>query len=176
MARRCGDHSAFIGRIPRVPPWTSLENVRPCSSEPPVHPPPNRATLISAACWILPLLLYWLVLALRLPYPISRQLSNYSSLLFLATPAAFYLAFRPRPPVSLLAALALTMLLASLSVSSLWTSGQSTPASLGPAALGFEELLLRRAADPERPAAGGVNAVRRPCSPGCSHRAAAVRR
>jgi hypothetical protein len=130
---------------------------------------PNRATIISALCWILPLLLYWLVLALRLPYPISRQLSNYSSLLFMAALAAFYLAFRPRPRVSLLAALALTMLLAGLSVSSLWTSGQSDTGIIG-GLLPYKDsknyyfgaLQILNGL----PLQAGVNAVRRPMFPG----------
>ena len=129
----------------------------------------SRATLIAALCWIVPLLLYWLILALRLPYDISRQLSNYSSLLFLAVLAGFYLAFRPRPVVSLLAALALTMLLAGLSVSSLWTSGQSDTGIIG-GLLPYKDsknyyfgaLQILNGL----PLQAGVNAVRRPMFPG----------
>jgi len=85
-----------------------------------------RSTTIRAALlWVVPLALFWILLSLRLPYAITRALSTYSSALFLLVLAGFYLAFRTRPSISIPAGLTLTMLLVGLSVSALWTSGQT---------------------------------------------------
>ncbi|MFH1183804.1 MAG: hypothetical protein V1755_02045 [Chloroflexota bacterium] len=81
--------------------------------------------------WAVPLALFWILLNLRLPYSISRPLSTYSSVLFLFVLGGYYLVFRPRSAIGILAGLALTMLLVGLSVSFLWTSAYTDNGIIG---------------------------------------------
>lgn len=123
----------------------------------------------SLLAWCLPLVLYWVVLGLRIPYALSGQLSRYSTILFLAVLASYYLAFRQRGSISASAGLTLTMLLVALSVSYLWSSGRSDTDILG-GLLPYKDaknyyfgaLQILNGL----PLHGGINAIRRPLFPG----------
>ena len=126
-------------------------------------------TVGSVLCWIVPVAVYWILLSLSLPYSVSRPLSTYSSLLFLLVLGGYYLAFRPRPAIGILAGLTLTMLLVGLSVSYLWTSAYTDNGIVG-GLLPYKDaknyyfgaLQLLEGL----PIRSGINAVRRPLFPG----------
>jgi hypothetical protein len=129
----------------------------------------RRPGVRAGLSWIIPLALYWMLISLRLPYSITRALSEYSSALFLLVVCGFYLAFRSRTAISIPAGLMLTMLLVGLSISALWTSGQTDTDIVGgllPYKDGknyyFGALQILNG----MPLQIGIHAVRRPLFPG----------
>jgi hypothetical protein len=79
----------------------------------------------SIAAWLIPAILFWLVLAFEIPYSFSQYFHHFVPLVFLGVLILFYGSFRLNGDLSVLAALGLTMLLFALSLSYLWTSGFS---------------------------------------------------
>ena len=85
----------------------------------------RSADLISAGSVLLPMLLFWIVLAIGIPPAFSQLLRTYSLGLFLSLLILYYLSFRLPNELGRFACLGLTMILLSLSLSYLWTSGFS---------------------------------------------------
>src|SRR5215208_2361384 len=78
--------------------------------------------------WILflvPLLLFWLFLGLKISPELSRYFHVFSPILFLAIITLYYGAFSARGMGRVVLPLALTMTLVALSLSYMWTSGFS---------------------------------------------------
>ena len=75
--------------------------------------------------FLLPLLLFWLILFINIPDSISKYFHTYSLGLFLIVIALYYVSFLLPGNLGAMAALSLTMALLSLSLSYLWTSGFS---------------------------------------------------
>jgi hypothetical protein len=79
--------------------------------------------------WLVPfllaLLLFWLVLSVKVPSSFSQYFHSFSLGLFLIVIACYYGSFSLPEKWGSLAALSLTMLLLSLSLSYMWTSGFS---------------------------------------------------
>ena len=75
--------------------------------------------------WLVPALVFWLVLAFEIPYSFTQYFHYYVLIVFLAVLVLFYLSFRLQGNQSILAGFGLTMLLFSLTLSYLWTSGFS---------------------------------------------------
>ena len=88
----------------------------------------NFSILISV---LLPLLLFWVVLILRIPYFITFHFNSYSFGLFVFTLLLYYLSLRLRGNVGVLVSLGLTMLLFALVLSYKWTSGFSDNFMIG---------------------------------------------
>jgi hypothetical protein len=85
----------------------------------------NRIDASSVAAWFIPVILFWLVLAFEIPSSFTRNFHHFVPILFLGVLFLFYLAFRVKGKLSVLAGLGLTMLLFALTLSYLWTSGFS---------------------------------------------------
>jgi len=75
--------------------------------------------------FLFPLLLFWLILFIKVPYSFSQYFHIYSLGLFLAVIALYFLSFSFRGRAGVLLSLGLTMALFSLSLSYMWTSGFS---------------------------------------------------
>lgn len=88
----------------------------------------NFSILISI---LLPLILFWVVLILRIPYFITFHFSIYSFGLFVFTLLLYYLSLRLRGNVGVLVSLGLTMLLFALVLSYKWSSGFSDNFMIG---------------------------------------------
>jgi hypothetical protein len=119
--------------------------------------------------WTLPLVLFWILVSLRIPYSVSRILSTYSAGLFLVILACYCLAFRSSGPRLTLIALTLTMLLFALTVSFGWNSGYTDTGMIGGLLpykdaknyyFGASQILNGL------PIHAGIQAVRRPQFPG----------
>jgi hypothetical protein len=80
---------------------------------------------VQAGSLLLPLLLFYLVLTVRIPSSISRYFYFYSIGLFFAVLVLYYLAFRLPEPYRQPACFGLTLLLFALALSYRWTSGIS---------------------------------------------------
>ncbi len=75
--------------------------------------------------FLLPLLLFWLILFVKIPNALSQYFHRYSLGLFLAVIILYSLAFSFRGRAGVLFSLGLTMALFSLALSYMWTSGFS---------------------------------------------------
>ena len=80
------------------------------------------STLISL---LIPLLLFWVVLLIGIPYSITFHFTTYSFALFVIILLTYYLSLRLQGNVEVLASLGLIMLLFALTLSYKWTSGFS---------------------------------------------------
>ena len=85
----------------------------------------KRVTFSGVAAWIFPAVLFWLVLAIEIPYSFTLYFHRYTLLILLGVPLLYYLSFRMGANKSILASFSLTMLLFALTLSYLWTSGYS---------------------------------------------------
>jgi hypothetical protein len=74
---------------------------------------------------LIPILIYWIILILKIPYSFSHYISLFSFSLFLLVLVLYYLSFRAPVRFRVFAGLALTMLLFGLALSYKWTSGYS---------------------------------------------------
>ena len=79
----------------------------------------------SIAAWLIPAILFWLVLASEIPYSFTQYFHQFVPVLFLAILFLFYLSFRLKGELSVLMGFGLSMLLFALALSFLWTSGFS---------------------------------------------------
>jgi len=79
----------------------------------------------SVGTWLGPMFLFWLVLAIGIPYSFTQYFHRYVLIVFLGTFFLFYLSFQLQGNLSVLAGFGLTMLLFALTLSFLWTSGFS---------------------------------------------------
>jgi hypothetical protein len=79
----------------------------------------------------IPLLLFWVVLLVRIPYSLTSYFTTYSLGLFIIILLLFYLSLRMRGNGGALTGLALTMLLLALPLSYKWTSGFSDNFMIG---------------------------------------------
>lgn len=84
-----------------------------------------RITPRRAAAWLIPAAFFWFVLALEIPHSITRYFHHFFPLPFLGILFLFYLSFRLRGDLSVLTVFGMTMLLLSMTLSYLWTSGFS---------------------------------------------------
>ena len=75
--------------------------------------------------FLLPIILFWLILNFEIPYSLTRTFQEYSLGMFLIVLVFYYLAFRLSDPYRVLAGLGVTMLLFALTLSYKWTSGYS---------------------------------------------------
>jgi hypothetical protein len=80
---------------------------------------------------LIPFLVFWVVLAFRIPYSITFHFTTYSFGLFIVILLSYYLALRLRDPVGVLVCFGLTMLLFALALSYKWTSGFSDNFMIG---------------------------------------------
>ena len=85
----------------------------------------NWGNTAQAGSLLLPLLLFYLVLMVRIPDSLSQFFHFYSIVLFLIVFVLYTLAFRLPEPYRQLACLSLTLLLFALTLSYKWTSGYS---------------------------------------------------
>jgi hypothetical protein len=74
---------------------------------------------------LIPLLLFWVVLIIGMPYSITFHFTTYSFALFIIILLIYYLSLRLRGNVGVLVSLGLVMLLFALTLSYKWTSGFS---------------------------------------------------
>jgi hypothetical protein len=77
------------------------------------------------AAWFVPVILFWLVLAVEIPYAYSRYFHQFYLVVFLVLLLLFYGLFRLKGDLSVFAVLGLIMILLALGLSYLWTSGYS---------------------------------------------------
>ncbi len=77
------------------------------------------------AVWLVPMILFWLVLAFEIPYSFTGYFHHYLPFVFFCVLFCFYSTFRSRGDFSVLTSFGLTMLLFALTLSFLWTSGFS---------------------------------------------------
>ena len=75
--------------------------------------------------WLLPVIIFWLVLAFEIPYSFSQYFHRYMLIVFLGVFFLYYLAFQIKGHQGILVTFGLTMLLFALTLSYLWTSGFS---------------------------------------------------
>ena len=80
---------------------------------------------------LIPLLLFWVVLSFRIPYPITFHLTTYSFSLFIIILLSYYLSLRLQDNVGVLVSFGLIMLLFALTLSYKWTSGFSDNFMIG---------------------------------------------
>lgn len=85
----------------------------------------KRINASRIAAWLIPASSFWLVLAFKIPYSFTRYFHRYVLIVFLIVLLLYYLSFRLRGNVGIFAGLGLTMLLVSLTLSYMWTSGYS---------------------------------------------------
>jgi len=85
----------------------------------------KRININKVGAWLVPVTLFWLVLAFKIPYAFTQYFHRYDLVIFLSIVVLYYLSFRLRGNQSILAVLSLTMLLFALTLSYLWTSGFS---------------------------------------------------
>lgn len=75
--------------------------------------------------FLLPLVLYWLILQFKISDSFSRYFHSYSIALFLTVLVLYYVVFQVPQPYRAVAVLGLTMTLFALSLSYMWSSGFS---------------------------------------------------
>jgi len=85
----------------------------------------KRVTVGKVAAWIIPAVLFWLLLAFEFPFSFTLYFHYYTLVALLGVPFLYYLSFRLGGEKSVLAGFSLTMLLFALALSYLWTSGYS---------------------------------------------------
>jgi hypothetical protein len=74
---------------------------------------------------VLPLLVFWVVLLINIPYSVTFHFNTFSIVLFVIILLLYYFSFRLRGSAEVFAGLCLTMLLFALALSYKWTSGFS---------------------------------------------------
>jgi hypothetical protein len=92
---------------------------------------PAHGTLRSILVWVIPIALFWIIVGIRIPYSISRALSSYSTGLLVLVLACYCLAFRMGGARTTVLGLGLTMLLFGLTISFLWSSGNTDTGMIG---------------------------------------------
>lgn len=95
------------------------------------HPILNPRNLGRAACGLVPLAVYWLVLTGPIPAQVTSRLAFYSAAAFVIVASLFYLCFRLPRAWGVLAGLTLTMVLFAAPISYKWTTGYSDGAMIG---------------------------------------------
>ena len=85
----------------------------------------KRINMGAIGAWLMPVVVFWLVLALEIPYSLTQYFHSYGLVVFLTVLGLYYLSFRLKGNQSVLAAFGLTMLLSALTLSYLWASGFS---------------------------------------------------
>lgn len=85
----------------------------------------RQINISNLAAWLIPAVFFWVILALEIPYSVTRYFHNFNPLVFLSVLVLFYLSFRWGGSQSTLVIFGLTMLLLALPLSFLWTSGFS---------------------------------------------------
>lgn len=75
--------------------------------------------------FLLPILLFWVILLFKIPYSLSQYFQTYSLGLFLIVLILYYLSFRLPGKLGTLVCLGLTMTFFALTLSYKWTSGYS---------------------------------------------------
>jgi len=85
----------------------------------------KRISVSSIAAWLIPAILFWVVLTIEIPYSFTRYFHSYEPVVFLFLLPLFYLSFRLKGDWNVLATFGLTMLLYALTLSFMWTSGFS---------------------------------------------------
>jgi hypothetical protein len=85
----------------------------------------KRMNIRGIGAWLIPGILFWLLLKFEIPYSLTRYVHRYELIVFLGVTLLYYLSFRLQGDRSVLAAFGLTMLLFALTLSYLWTSGFS---------------------------------------------------
>jgi len=85
----------------------------------------RREGLVSAGSVLLPILLFWIVLAFRIPPSFTQNFHAYSPVIFFIVLIFYYISFCLPKNLGIFVCLCLTMLLFGLSLSYLWTSGFS---------------------------------------------------
>lgn len=91
----------------------------------------SKSDFIQWSAILIPLLLFWVILALRIPPVITHYFHTYSLLMFLVVGLLFFIAFRQTGKVQIFAALGLTMALFALALSYVWSSGWSDNGIIG---------------------------------------------
>ena len=85
----------------------------------------KRMNINKVGAWLVPVTLFWLVLAFEIPYSFTQYFHRYDLIVFLSIAVLYYLSFCSKDNQSFLTVLSLTMLLFALTLSYLWTSGFS---------------------------------------------------
>ncbi len=85
----------------------------------------KRTNIGTIGAWLIPVVFFWLMLAVEVPYSFTQYFHRYELIVFLIVLGLYYLSFRLKGNQSVLAAFGLTMLLCALTLSYLWTSGYS---------------------------------------------------
>ncbi|HJS20889.1 MAG TPA: hypothetical protein VJ785_19230, partial [Anaerolineales bacterium] len=85
----------------------------------------KRIDFMGLGQFLLPILLFWLILIFEISYSFSQYFHGYSAGLFLIVLLIYYLAFRLPDRYRVLASFGWTMLLFALTLSFMWTSGFS---------------------------------------------------
>jgi len=85
----------------------------------------KRINMGEIGAWLIPVASFWLLLAIEVPYSFTKHFHSYELIVFLAVLFLYYLSFRLKGSLSVLAAFGLTMILCALTLSYLWTSGFS---------------------------------------------------
>ena len=80
---------------------------------------------MAGAALLIPLILFWVILHLEIPYTFSRYFSSYSLGVFLIVFCLYYFSFRLPDQWGVLACFGLTLILFALTLSFKWTSGYS---------------------------------------------------
>ena len=91
----------------------------------------NRYKIVSVANWVIPILLYFFILIIKIPYSFSSFFRYYSVTLFFLTLILFYFSFRLPGNWGRIAGFSITMILFALARSYMWSSGFSDNGILG---------------------------------------------
>ena len=75
--------------------------------------------------WLVPAVFFWLILAIKIPYSLTRFFHHYYFFIFMGVFIFYLLSFRLDDDKQILTGFGLTMLLFALTLSYLWTSGFS---------------------------------------------------
>lgn len=85
----------------------------------------NRITVPGIFAWLIPIILFWGVLAFHIPPSLTQSFHRFSPLVFLVILFSYYLTFQIKGALGVLTGFGLTMILFALSLSYVWTSGFS---------------------------------------------------
>lgn len=85
----------------------------------------KRIYAISVISWLIPAVVFWLILAFEIPYSFTRYFHLFVPVVFLGVLVFFYLAFQLKGDLGILTGFGLIMLLFALTLSYFWTSGFS---------------------------------------------------
>ena len=91
----------------------------------------KRINISGVGGWLVPLVLFWLVLAIEIPYSFTQYFHHYELIVFFCVAVLYYLSFRLWGNQSTMVTFGLTMLLFALTLSYLWTSGFSDNFMIG---------------------------------------------